>query len=80
MKQIQAPKTFTRGLAFGPVFLLQKQAFVPSEEPSQGVAEEQARYDEALGKVATDLMLLAEDNPSSWDTSRSRRTRCYRTR
>ncbi len=63
MKQIQAPKTFTRGLAFGPVFLLQKQAFVPSEEPSQGVAEEQARYDEALGKVATDLMLLAEDNP-----------------
>lgn len=66
MKELNVTKVFSRGIAIGPIFLVQEETVSISQakvEDEAGQTAEIARVESAIAKVAENLTTLAQENP-----------------
>ncbi|MDO5733583.1 MAG: phosphoenolpyruvate--protein phosphotransferase [Eubacteriales bacterium] len=63
MKELSAAKTFTRGIAIGPIFRLEKTDLKIEQSKAEDPSREWKRFEQAVAKLADELLALAEENP-----------------
>lgn len=63
MQKIQAQKTFSRGIAMGPIHRLERQELAPLNTPAfRGVEAEGLAYEQAVAELTAQLADVAADN------------------